>query len=109
MKTATWIQIAAIGLSAVSNASAGDELTKAVTDELGKQCLDSAGYQTCVAALRYHGFDVEVAENGQRALAAVSGPPAPALIEALPRIEHWEHDAGAGTPARSRNVVRGAR
>jgi DNA-binding MarR family transcriptional regulator len=33
----------------------------------------------------------------------------PALIEALTRIEHFEQDASAGTPAPSRNVVRGAR
>jgi DNA-binding MarR family transcriptional regulator len=33
----------------------------------------------------------------------------PALIEALTRIEHWEHDPGPGSPASPRSVVRGAR
>jgi DNA-binding MarR family transcriptional regulator len=33
----------------------------------------------------------------------------PDLIEALTRIEHWEHDQAAGSPASPRSVVRGAR
>jgi DNA-binding MarR family transcriptional regulator len=33
----------------------------------------------------------------------------PALIEALNRIEHWEHDHATGSPAAPRSVVRGAR
>jgi DNA-binding MarR family transcriptional regulator len=33
----------------------------------------------------------------------------PALIEALTRIEHWERDHAAGSPAAPRSIVRGAR
>jgi DNA-binding MarR family transcriptional regulator len=33
----------------------------------------------------------------------------PALIEALTRIEHWEPDHAAGSPAAPRSIVRGAR
>ena len=34
---------------------------------------------------------------------------APALIEALTRIEHWEQDHGTSAPAASRDLSRGAR
>ena len=52
-------------------------------------------------ALRYHGFDVEVAENGQRALAAVSAfhPDLMLLDIMLPDMEGFEVARGCAHSA----------
>jgi hypothetical protein len=99
MKTTTWIQIAAIGLVAVSIARAADELTKAVTEELTKQCLDSAGYQSCVAALRYHGLGKD--DDAMEIL--LSGAPSHAakehykIAQSKPKDGFWKIVASAGS------------
>jgi hypothetical protein len=99
MKTTIWIPIAALGLFAVSIARADDELTKAVTDELTQQCLDSAGYQSCVGALRYHGLGKD--DDAMDTL--LSGAPSRAakehykIAQSKPKDGFWRIVASAGS------------
>jgi hypothetical protein len=99
MKMNLWIQIAAIALLSVSIARAGDELTKAVNDELTKQCLDSAGYQSCVGALRYHGLG----KDDDAINILLSGAPSHAakehykLAQPKPKDGFWKIVASAGS------------
>jgi hypothetical protein len=93
------MQIAAIGLFGVSIARADDELTKAVTKELAYQCLEPAGYPSCVGALRYHGLGKD--DDAMELL--LSGAPSNAakehykIAQSKPKDGFWKIVASAGS------------